>query len=45
MELSKLTFDENIEDVQNYWNEIEHKLVEVVDIVAPIVEFTGNKVF
>ena len=41
-ELSKLYFNISIEDVQNYWNEIENKLVEVVDTVAPIVKFTLN---
>ena len=43
MELSKVTFEEDIVDVQNYWNNMEQKLVNVTDMVAPIVEFTGNQ--
>jgi hypothetical protein len=28
--------------VQGYWNEIENKLVGIIDIMAPIEEFAKN---
>jgi hypothetical protein len=28
--------------VQGYWDEFEHKLVRVVDVVAPLVEFIND---
>ena len=39
----KTSFDEEIVDVQDFWNSMEQKLVEVADLVAPIMEFTGDQ--
>ena len=39
-----MNFDEGVVDVQNYWNAMEEKLLHVVDLVAPVVEFTSNKI-
>ena len=40
--MSRIEFDLDIKDVQNLWNEIENKLVEVADLVAPLRITTGN---
>ena len=41
-ELSLCRFEMDIEDVQQLWNNMENKIVTIVDKVAPITEFTGN---
>ena len=41
-ELSKCSFDYSITNVQQYWNSLENKIINVVDIVAPVVEFINN---
>ena len=40
LELRKVHFDQEIVDVLNYWNAMEETLLQVVDLVAPVVEFT-----
>ena len=32
----------NVDDVQQYWNLFEKKLIKVVDYVAPLVDYHGN---
>ena len=39
-ELGKLRFEEEIYDIQDFWNSIEQTLLVATDIVHPIVEFT-----
>ena len=42
-ELSKCEYDYSITNVQQFWNNLENKIiniVDIVDIVAPVVEFT-----
>ena len=38
-ELSKLNLDLTINNVQDHWNYLEHKLVNIADKIAPIVEY------
>ncbi len=32
------------DSVQDAWNEIENKLIKIVDLVAPIVEFNNDRI-
>ena len=43
VKLEKVTFNLQIEDVQNLWNEIENKQVTIADKVAPLSTFTMNQ--
>ena len=40
--LSACTFDYNINSVQQFWNHLENEIINVVDSVAPLTEFTNN---
>ena len=40
--LSVCEFDYSITNVQQFWNNLENKIINVVDEVAPMVEFTNN---
>ena len=40
--LSVSEFDYSINDVQQFWNNLENKIIKIVDTLAPIVEFTNN---
>ena len=40
--LSGCDFDYSITNVQQFWNNQENKIINVVDVVAPMVEFTNN---
>ena len=40
--LSGCEFDYSITNVQQFWNNLENKIINVVDEVAPMVEFTNN---
>ena len=40
--LATCDFDVDINDVQGFWNHIENELIGVIDVVAPLTEFTGN---
>ena len=42
-ELSKITFDLDIKDVQGMWNNIENHLIRVADLLAPLTAYTRNK--
>ena len=37
--LATVTFKTDIVDVQNFWNFMEQKLVQLADLVAPMEEF------
>ena len=41
--LSEVEFDTDISTVQELSNEIENKIVSVVDIIAPITKFVNNQ--
>jgi hypothetical protein len=43
-ELSKINWDINVVDVQQYWNVFENMLIEVVDKLAPLTKFYYNEV-
>ena len=38
IELSKVDWNINVEDVQQYWNIFENKFIKIVDLVAPLVD-------
>ena len=40
--LTQISWDSTETNTQQIWNEIENKLIKVVDIVAPMVEFKNN---
>ena len=40
--LASCDFNVDINDVKGFWNHIENELIRVIDIVAPLTEFTGN---
>ena len=40
--LSRIDWNIDIIDVQQYWNVFENKLINVVDEIVPLVEFAGN---
>ena len=40
--LSGCEFDYSITNVQQFWNNLENNIINVVDEVAPMVEFTNN---
>ena len=41
-DLAMCIFDVNINDVQGMWNHIENELIKVIDITAPLTDFTNN---
>ena len=41
-ELATVDWSNNASDVQEAWNDFEHKLIKVVDMVAPIVELNDE---
>ena len=40
--LAMCDFNVNIGDVQDYWNHMENNLIRVIDIAAPLTDFTNN---
>ena len=42
--LSQCNFNLDIDSVQEFWNNFEHKLLTIVDDLVPIVPFTNNYV-
>ena len=42
IELSKVDWNINVGDVQQYWNMFENKLIKIVDLVAPLVDHYDN---
>ena len=43
-ELSLVDWSSDVDNVQNIWDELESKLVRIVDKITPLTEFTNSKV-
>ena len=42
VELSKVNFDCDATDVQSYWNQLEQKIIKIVDVLVPLELFSHN---
>ena len=42
--LSQVNWSSDVNNVQNMWNDFESKLVNVVDKIVPLTEFSNRKV-
>ena len=42
LELTNITFDQEPNDPQNYWNMLEAKLLPIIDKLSPVVAFSNN---
>ena len=40
--LSSVDWNIDIEDVQDFWNVFENKLIKIVDEIVPMTQFDGN---
>ena len=43
--LSRVDWNINVPDVQQFWNLFETKLLSVIDVIAPYTKFCNNEVF
>ena len=43
--LSRVDWNINVPDVQQFWNLFETKLLSVIDVIAPYTKFCNNQVF
>jgi hypothetical protein len=42
--LSKIDFSIDVQNVQNYWNLFEQKLLTVIDVIVPYTKFCNGEI-